>query len=61
VGEDSDRSHQDDLDVETERADAVKGGVFPPEPSSPSRGLAAHKSKRVPKAPAGPSRGMAHE
>jgi hypothetical protein len=53
-----------DIEVPASTADAVKGGVRPPEPSGPSRGIAGttkKHSRRVKKTIPGPSGGMAHE
>jgi hypothetical protein len=51
-----------DIELPAETAGEVKGGVRPPEPSGPSRGIAGSKkhTKHVKKA-SGPSGGMPHQ
>jgi hypothetical protein len=51
-----------DIEVPAETAGGVKGGVRPPEPSGPSRGVSGSKkhTKHVKKV-AGPSGGMPHQ
>jgi hypothetical protein len=51
-----------DIEVPAETAGGVKGGVRPPEPSGPSRGVSGSKkhNKHVKKV-AGPSGGMPHQ